>query len=128
MIEDLAVEKIAMRGVSSSIVQEMKSLTSLMEKNETAEDYSRLNHHFHLLIIKMTKSKVMLDMYYQLGLPLLILQTISFVKSQSVLDSLQDHKTIVRCFEKREMEQVRIILNSHNHEVIRRVKTQLNYT
>ncbi|HEX7065957.1 MAG TPA: GntR family transcriptional regulator, partial [Bacillales bacterium] len=71
MLENLAMKRIAEKGIRLSIIEEMESLIPLMEKVQSHERYAELNHQFHSLIIKMSRSEVVMNMYSRLGLPLL---------------------------------------------------------
>ncbi|HEU5140126.1 MAG TPA: GntR family transcriptional regulator [Bacillales bacterium] len=125
MLENLAMKRIAEKGVGLSIVEEMESLIPLMEKARSHERYAELNHQFHSLIIKMSRSEVVMNMYSRLGLPLLTLQTMSFLEERYVMKSLQEHRVIIEMLKIDRVDRAQEILEQHNRDVIGRVESTI---
>lgn len=125
MLESLAMKRIAEKGVGATIIEEMESLIPLMEKAESHERYAELNHKFHSLIIKMSRSEVVMNMYSRLGLPLLTLQTMSFLEERYVLKSLQEHRVIIEMLKIDRVDRAQEILEQHNRDVIGRVENTI---
>ena len=126
MLENLAMKRIAENGVAPSIIEEMESLIPLMEKADSQERYADLNHKFHLLIIKMTRSEIIMNMYSRLGLPLLTLQTMSFMEERHILKSLQEHRVIIEMLKIGHVQRAHEILEQHNRDMITRVEKTLS--
>jgi DNA-binding GntR family transcriptional regulator len=122
MIEDLAITRIKGHGSDPSIIEEMESLIPLMEDTTSREQYALLNHQFHSLLINMTKSEVIMNMYSRLGLPLLTLQTMSFMEEHDISKSLHDHCLIIEMLKEGDLEKARNTLEKHNNDVIKRVE------
>jgi DNA-binding GntR family transcriptional regulator len=126
MLENLAMKRIAENGVVPSIIEEMESLIPLMEKANRQERYAGLNHKFHSLIIKMTRSEIIMNMYSRLGLPLLTLQTMSFMEERHIMKSLQEHRVIIEMLKVDHIQRAHEILEQHNRDMIRRVEKTLS--
>jgi len=124
MIEKFALDKIINNGFNNIFIDEMKTLVIWMEKNK-GKNYPKLNYEFHLLIIKMSESDAIQRIYSQLGLPLLTLQTLSFMNNYYVEESLKDHKEIILSLESGKINQAKEILDQHNRKLIARVEKRL---
>ena len=122
MLEDLAIRRIGEHGADMSILEEMEALIPFMEEATSHEQYANLNHQFHSLLINMTKSEVIMSMYSRLGLPLLTLQTMSFMEERYVSKSLHDHRLIIEMLKQGEFDKTKAILENHNNDVIKRVE------
>jgi DNA-binding GntR family transcriptional regulator len=125
MLEDLAMKRIEENGVIHGIADEMERLIPLMEDADSHEEYASLNHSFHSLIVRMSKSEVIMNMYSRLGLPLLTLQTMSFLEERYILKSLQEHRLILEMLKIDRFDRAHEILRKHNQDVIGRVENTL---
>ena len=122
MLENLAIKRISEQGCDFSIIEKMEALLPLMEKATSREQYANLNHQFHSLLIDMTKSEVIINMYSRLGLPLLTLQTMSFMEERYISKSLHDHQLIIEMLKQGDFDKTKSILDKHNNDVIMRIK------
>lgn len=125
VLENLAMKRIAENGCDSGLVEQMDELIPLMEQVEGHEGYADLNHKFHSLIVRMSGSEIIINMYSRLGLPLLTLQTMSFLEERHMMKSLREHRMIVDMFKNNQIDRAHEILQKHNQDVIGRIEDTL---
>ncbi|HET7629405.1 MAG TPA: GntR family transcriptional regulator [Bacillales bacterium] len=125
MLEDLTMRRIRETGIVVELVDEMEKLIPFMEEAKSHEEYATLNHQFHSLIVKMSQSEVIMNMYARLGLPLLTLQTMSFLEERYILKSLQEHRLIIEMLKINRFDKAHEILQKHNQDVIGRVENTI---
>jgi DNA-binding GntR family transcriptional regulator len=127
MLEEMAMKRIANKGVKRQNLNQMEQLIPSMAQNiKETKAYAELNHNFHMEIIKMSGSATILNMYSRLGIPLLSLQTMSFLEEETKEKSIQEHKTIIQLLNDQQIEAAIAILKKHNNDVIGRIEEQIN--
>lgn len=63
-LESLAMERIEENGVDHNFITRMRQLANVMRSEEDVYQYTYYNHQFHLLLIEMSQSKMILDLYH----------------------------------------------------------------
>lgn len=128
MLESLAMKRLASSDIDEVLLNQMEQLIPLMEKakqEHDREEYAQLNRKYHQLIIKMSKSDMIHNMYERLGLPLLSLQRISFIEEKNIEKSLKEHMKIVELIKSGQILEAGDILHTHNEEFITRIEASL---
>ncbi|WP_227938326.1 GntR family transcriptional regulator [Alkalihalobacillus deserti] len=118
MLESLAMKRILERGVDFSIVEKMEELLKVMEAEKNYENYTKLNHAFHMCLIEMSKSEIIKSMYVRMELPLLSIQSMSFASEGNIDKSVREHGVIVDLLRDNKITEAINILNKHNEYVI----------
>ena len=122
MLESLAMERIAEFGVVETLIEKMENIIDKMKKiNNSYKTYASLNHDYHMCIVEMSQSEMIKNMYTRLGLPLLTLQRISFLKEENIKKSLDDHILIVKMLKENKVDEAKKVLTKHNDNVVQRV-------
>jgi DNA-binding GntR family transcriptional regulator len=125
VLESLAMKRIKVRGVNAQILGEMEQLLGEMSEVEgNDKQYASLNREFHMLIIKMSNSEIIRDMYWRLGRPLLVLQRMSFLEEEHIKKSLEEHRFIVDLLKKNLIDEAIVLLEKHNNSVIKRIENK----
>lgn len=124
-LEMLAVQRLVQPSQEKELLKEMKALVHQMMKASNYTEYTHLNYQFHYMILKLSKSKVLIDMYSKISLPLLRIQVIHFSNNKMIEKSVQEHKQIYECLVKDDIEQLKSILRKHTEDVIYSVKSKL---
>ncbi|MEK4023145.1 GntR family transcriptional regulator [Mammaliicoccus sciuri] len=124
-IEMLAVERLIKPSEEKKLLEEMRLVVHKMMKVENYTEYTHLNYQFHYLILKLSKSKVLIDMYSKISLPLLRIQIIHFSSNKVIEKSVKEHKEIYSCLVKDDISQLKTILRKHTEDVIYSVKSKL---
>ncbi len=122
MLESMAMNRIAEYGVDAKILEEMKSILAKMQDGVEVDEYTQLNHSFHMGLIKSSKSDVIKKMYSKLKLPLLRIQNLSFGTEGKIQKSLKEHAIIIDMLEKNKIQEATDVLNQHNRDVILNVR------
>ncbi|WP_408010096.1 GntR family transcriptional regulator [Pseudalkalibacillus sp. A8] len=125
MLESMAMNRIAEYGVDVKILEEMKSILSKMEEGVEVDQYTQLNHSFHMCLIKNSKSDVIKKMYSKLKLPLLRIQNLSFGTEGNIQKSLKEHAIIIDLLENNKIQEATDVLNQHNRDVILNLRKYL---
>lgn len=126
VLESLAMKRIKIRGVNEETLRKMEQLVQQMEEVDGDEKlYASLNQEFHMQIIEMSGSEIIKEMYWRLGRPLLVLQRISFLEKEHIKKSLKEHRIILDLLKENLIDEALVLLENHNHSVIKRVKTKL---
>jgi DNA-binding GntR family transcriptional regulator len=121
MLENLAIERMAANSLTETILENMENLLSRMENvNGDHSIYSELNQKFHMCIIEMSQSEIIKLMYSRLGLPLLSLQRISFLREENIKKSIEEHHIILRNLKTKKYNEAKKILMKHNQEFHKR--------
>lgn len=124
-LELLAVERLVQPSQDTETLSEMKSVVHQMSKVKDYTEYTHLNYKFHYLILKLSKSSVLIDMYSKISLPLLRIQVIHFSSNRMIEKSVREHKQIYSCLVKDDIIQLKSILRKHTEDVIFSVKSKL---
>lgn len=124
-LEILAVERLTKPSQEKKLLEEMKDLVHYMTIVDDITEYAHLNYQFHYLILKLSKSNVLIDMYSKISLPLLRIQVIHFSSNKMIEKSVREHKQIYGCLVKDDIVQVKSILRKHTEDVIFSVKSKL---
>ncbi|MCF6409611.1 GntR family transcriptional regulator [Pseudalkalibacillus salsuginis] len=125
MLESMAMNRIAEYGVDAKILEEMKSILAKMQDGVEVDEYTQLNHSFHMGLIKSSKSDVIKKMYSKLKLPLLRIQNLSFGTEGKIQKSLKEHAIIIDMLKKNKIQEATDVLNQHNRDVILNVRNCL---
>ncbi|GAB7386862.1 GntR family transcriptional regulator [Bacillaceae bacterium] len=126
MLETLAMKRIAEFGTVESLYRRMEALIPRMEEAENdPKRYAELNREFHLMIIEMSRSEIIKNMYSRLGIPLLSLQRISFLEEGNIRKSLQEHRVILETLKRQAFAEALTILEKHNRAVKERVEQRV---
>ncbi|MDF2039813.1 GntR family transcriptional regulator [Cytobacillus oceanisediminis] len=119
-LEALAMDRIAINGISETLIKVMEELVLKMESiQENTIEYTNLNQEFHLGIIDMSKSEIIRMMYLRLGLPLLSLQRVSFGGEGSIKQSLKEHIVILDNLKRHNFDEAKMVLMKHNQNVLK---------
>jgi DNA-binding GntR family transcriptional regulator len=118
MLEKMGMERIIKHGVDQELLKEMKNILEEMKETDDVFSYTRLNHSFHMCLIKMSKSETIKNMYLRLGWPFLRVQSASFSYKKNMEKSVAEHEQIVQLLEEANMEQLAELLEKHNEDVI----------
>ncbi|MEK5270143.1 MAG: GntR family transcriptional regulator [Bacillaceae bacterium] len=124
VLESLAMKRIKVRGVNEEILKKMGQLVQKMSEVDDEKQYANLNQEFHMLIIEMSKSEIIKEMYWRLGRPLLVLQRISFLEEEHIKKSLKEHRIILDLLKENLIDEALVLLENHNHSVIKRVENK----
>lgn len=124
-LELLAVERLVQPSKEKELLKEMDAVVQQMRKVEDFTEYVHLNYKFHYLILKLSKSNVLVDMYSKISLPLLRIQVIHFSSNKIIKKSVEEHKQIYNCLKKDDIVQLKSILRKHTEDVIFSVKSKL---
>ncbi|BBU39653.1 DNA-binding GntR family transcriptional regulator [Aeribacillus composti] len=124
VLESLAMKRIKVRGVNEEILKKMEQLVQKMSEVDDEKQYANLNQEFHMLIIEMSKSEIIKEMYWRLGRPLLVLQRISFLEEEHIKKSLKEHRIILDLLKENLIDEALVLLENHNHSVIKRVENK----
>jgi DNA-binding GntR family transcriptional regulator len=126
VLEGLAIKRIKIHGVNTSILTKMVNLIPEMEKvKDDHEKYASLNREFHMYIIEMSKSEIIKEMYRRLGRPLLALQKISFHEEKDIRGSIEEHIVILELLKNGLFDQALAVLEKHNRAVITRIENKI---
>jgi DNA-binding GntR family transcriptional regulator len=126
VLEGLAIKRIKIHGVNTSILTKMVNLIPEMEKvKDDHEKYASLNREFHMYIIEMSKSEIIKEMYRRLGRPLLALQKISFHEEKDIRGSIEEHIEILELLKNGLFDQALAVLEKHNRAVITRIENKI---
>ncbi|MBU8908288.1 GntR family transcriptional regulator [Desertibacillus haloalkaliphilus] len=126
MLEDMALKRIKRYGVDVHLLNKMKQILKEMKTVEDIHLYTQLNHSYHMLLIEMSKSKTIKDMYSRLGWPLLRIQALSFKSEGNIEKSIAEHALIIKLLLEQNMTELSSVLSKHNEDVIFSVKKKLN--
>lgn len=118
MFEKMSMDRIMKHGPDSDLLDEMEKILTQMKKAEDVYAYTQLNYAFHSCLIKMSKSKTILEMYSRLGLPLLKIQSISFAQEGNIEKSIMEHNLIITLLREQNMTKLSVVLSKHNKDVI----------
>ncbi|KZM53092.1 MULTISPECIES: GntR family transcriptional regulator [Aeribacillus] len=124
VLESLAMKRIKVRGINEEILKKMEQLVQKMSEVDDEKQYANLNQEFHMLIIEMSKSEIIKEMYWRLGRPLLVLQRISFLEEEHIKKSLKEHRIILDLLKENLIDEALVLLENHNHSVIKRVENK----
>lgn len=124
-LELLAVERLVQPSEEKELLEEMEIVVQQMMEVESFTEYVHLNYKFHYLILKLSKSNVLVDMYSKISLPLLRIQVIHFSSNKIIEKSVAEHKQIYSCLLKDDIVQLKSILRKHTEDVIFSVKSKL---
>lgn len=128
MLESMAIERIRKNGVEKEGVQKMAELLDQMKVCSEINQYTHLNHTFHMTLVEMSKSETIKTMYARLGWPLLRIQSISFTNQGNIEKSLTEHELMVKLLLDEEISQASVLLARHNQDVISSIQKKLgNY-
>ncbi|HZH58964.1 MAG TPA: GntR family transcriptional regulator [Metabacillus sp.] len=126
MLEKMAMQRIKIHGTDQKVLQEMKKLLMEMKFVEDVTTYTQLNHSFHMCLIKMSKSKTIMNVYSRLGWPLLRIQSLSFARKGNIEKSIAEHDKIVKLLAEQDMKGLSILLSKHNEDVIKSIEEWFN--
>lgn len=122
MLEMMAVERIMIHGPDQKILNEMKDNIKKMKLETAIYSYTKLNHSFHMCIVRMSRSKSILETYSRLGWPLLRIQNLSFSQDGNIQKSVAEHEEIYELIKKQKMEELIKLLSEHNEYVITSIR------
>lgn len=122
MLEMMAVERIMIHGPDQKILNEMKDNIKKMKLETAIYSYTKLNHSFHMCIVRMSRSKSILETYSRLGWPLLRIQNLSFSQDGNIQKSVAEHEEIYELIKKQQMEELIKLLSEHNEYVITSIR------
>lgn len=128
MLESLAMKRVASNGADTTLVKKMEDLIPLMKQakqDHDREEYAQLNRRYHHIMIEMSRSEIIHNMYGRLGLPLLSLQRMSFIEEKNIEKSILEHELMVKHIKENSIEEAHAILQRHNEESIRRIEETL---
>jgi len=121
-LEELAMKRIKMYGINKEILKRMERLINKMTNViDDQTKYTLLNQELHRLIIKMSGSEVIYDMYWKLGRPLLAVQRMLFSDKKHIEKSMEEHQFIFQLLKEGSIDQANIVLEKHNQSVIKRM-------
>lgn len=122
MLEMMAVERIMIHGPDQKILNEMKDNIKKMKLETAIYSYTKLNHSFHMCLVRMSRSKSILETYSRLGWPLLRIQNLSFSQDGNIQKSVAEHEEIYELIKKQKMEELIKLLSEHNEYVITSIR------
>ncbi|WP_221563102.1 GntR family transcriptional regulator [Alkalihalobacillus sp. TS-13] len=122
MLEDLAMKRISENGLDVNVLEEMENNLQKMEEVVEADQYTQLNHSFHMGLIDGSKSDVIKKMYSRLKLPLLRIQNLTFGEEGKIEKSIREHTTLVKLLKENNIQEATTVLNQHNRDVISNIK------
>ncbi|MEW9503170.1 GntR family transcriptional regulator [Jeotgalibacillus marinus] len=125
MLESMAMDRMKKNGTDQGLLKEMNQLLKQMKKVEDVYSYTKLNHSFHMCLIKMSKSETIKSMYSRLGWPLLRIQSLSFSNEGNIEKSIAEHEIIIELLVEKKLTQLSIFLLKHNKDVISSVQKKL---
>ncbi|WP_164985267.1 GntR family transcriptional regulator [Ammoniphilus sp. CFH 90114] len=121
-LELLSIDRMDTRERGMCLEQMKKLIVEMGNEGLERRAYAKLNYEFHYQLIKASRSEVIQNTYSRLASPLISLQSLAFMKEESIRTSLREHKEIVSLLEKGEMEKAKALLNSHNLAVYPRIR------
>lgn len=121
-LEALVMKRIIANGTEINTLTEMKRILSEMKKLEKEEEYTQLNHSFHMCMVIMSGSEVIKETYTRLGQPLLTIQNLSFSLKGNIEKSIREHEELLELLEKQEWQKANDLLQSHNADVIKNIQ------
>ncbi len=125
MLELMAVKRIRMIEPDQELLQEMEENITKMKKETAIYTYTKLNHSFHMCIVKMSQSKSILETYSRLGWPLFRIQNLSFSQEGNIQKSVADHEQIYHLIKEQQSEELEKLLSEHNSHVITSIRKLL---
>lgn len=124
-LEQLAIDRMDLQK-SERYIQKMRNIINQMEKvGAKRNEYAKLNYEFHRQLILASGSEVIQNTYSRLAIPLLFLQTISFLQDEAIKKSLDEHKEIVMQLMAGNLKEAKTLLSAHNKAVYPRVKNSI---
>ncbi|MEK4424839.1 GntR family transcriptional regulator [Solibacillus sp. FSL K6-1523] len=124
-LEMLATERLQEPSKEKEFLKDMKVVLMKMAKIKDYTEYTHLNYQFHYILLKLSKSIVLIDMYSKIALPLLRIQIIHFSNNETIAKSIQEHNEIYECLIKDDLDQLKSILRKHTEDVIFSVRNKL---
>ncbi|MCM3781867.1 GntR family transcriptional regulator [Neobacillus mesonae] len=121
-LEDLAIQRIRMNKLEPYLTKMNDILEEMDKIKHDPEQYARLNYEFHYQLILSAHSNVIKDAYNRLGVPLLNIQTMSFMEIKNIQKSLNEHKQIVHYLQEGQVDQAIQLLSAHNKDVFPRIQ------
>lgn len=118
MLELMAVKRIMLHGSDQKILREMQENINKMKMETAIYSYTKLNHSFHMCIIKMSRSNSIIETYLRLGWPLLRIQNLSFSQEGNIKKSIAEHEKIYDLITEQKMDELEELLSQHNDYVI----------
>lgn len=119
--EEMALDRLDLSDIKQ---QELTDLKALLIKMNTKDvyTYTQLNYDFHYQLIKLSRSKPLIDLYPRLAGQLLRIQYLSFSQENNIEKSLNEHEKILELLEKKEKYELTKLMNSHNTYVISSIR------
>lgn len=125
MLEVLAVEKLKEVDIEHSIVKEMEVIIGLMQRDEGLLEYTELNYTFHLNLVKLSKSKPIIEAYINLSQTLKRIQNVMFSQPGNIRKSIKEHKVIFNLVKEKNIDDLKTYISSHNDNVITSIQGML---
>ncbi|SDH67010.1 transcriptional regulator, GntR family [Alteribacillus persepolensis] len=124
-LESLAMKRIIERGVNGNELDEMKAILHKMKDKKDSGEYTKLNHSFHMCLLRMSDSEIINSTYNRLEYPLLTVQNLSFSLEGNIDKSIQEHERLVELMEENRLEEASRLLNTHNQDVIESIRNHV---
>ena len=118
MLELMAVERVEIHGLDQQLLNEMQDKINKMKKESMVYSYTKLNHAFHMCIVRMSRSKSIIETYSRLGWPLLRTQNLSFSQKGNIDKSKLEHEQIYNLMVNQKWNELVGLLSKHNDYVI----------
>lgn len=122
-LENMALSRIDLNDVKDKFLKEIRVILIRMKSETDIYKYAELNHKFHLMIVKMSRSQAIVDVYSRLGWPLLKTQYLSFAQKDNMKKSILEHDEIYRYIINKDKETLTDLLTNHNNYVISSIKS-----
>ncbi|MFB4159252.1 GntR family transcriptional regulator [Geomicrobium sp. JSM 1781026] len=118
-LEHLAMERIEERGIDQDYVTRMQDLGTTMREETDVYHYTYYNHQFHLLVVQMSNSKMILDLYHRIGSSLLRVQAIAFSEPGKLAKSKREHDLLTTYLKDNHIQKAKTLLNTHTDDVLK---------
>lgn len=119
--EEMALARLDFSEVKQQELRDLKALVIKM-KTEDVYTYTQLNYEFHFQLVKLSRSKPLIDLYPRLAGQLLRVQYLSFAQPGNMKKSLNEHEEILKLLEQKKKYELTKLMNSHNTYVISSVR------
>lgn len=125
-LESMGLNKINLNKINNRQIKSLRVILIQMKNEKNIYNYAKLNHEFHMTIIKMSKSQAIIEVYSQLGWPLLRTQYLSFTQNDNIKKSIIEHEKITSYIINKDKKSLIDLMTQHNDYVISTVKVLID--
>lgn len=121
-LEFMSLNRINLKEMKEKYAKALRVILIRMKSETDVYNYAKLNHEFHLTIVKMSESQSIVEVYSRLGYPLLRTQYLSFTQVNNIEKSIIEHEKILEFIVNEDKEALTDLMTTHNDYVISSVR------